>query len=257
MIDLRLGDCLEVMKTIETGSIDAIICDLPYGTTQNKWDSVIPLDLMWYEYNRIIKNNGAIVLFSDSIFTAKLMLSNEKLFRYELVWDKVMASGFLNANRMPMRRHENILLFYKKLPTYNKQMKARSKDVHSVGNKENYTKDQGKVERSNYGEIKNRKKNEIKDFNLKNPDSILEFTKGNNRGKYKKLHPTQKPLHLLEWIVKTYTNEGDTVLDNTMGSGTTGVAAKNLNRNFIGIEMDQGYFNIAKERIEENKLKLF
>jgi len=250
MIDLRLGDCLEVMKRIPDGSIDAIICDLPYGTTQNKWDSVIPLDLMWSEYERIIKTNGAIVLFSDSIFTAKLMLSNEKLFRYELVWDKVMASGFLNANRMPMRRHENILLFYKKLPTYNKQMKARSKDVHSVGNKENYTKDQGKVGKSNYGEIKNKKINEIKYFNLKNPDSILEFTKGNNRGKYKKLHPTQKPLDLLEWLVKTYTNENDTILDNTMGSGSTLVACKNLNRNGIGIEKDPQYYAVAVARVD-------
>jgi site-specific DNA-methyltransferase (adenine-specific) len=257
MIDLRLGDCLEVMKTIESGSIDAIICDLPYGTTQNKWDSVIPLDLMWSEYERLIKNNGAIVLFSDSIFTAKLMLSNEKLFRYELVWDKITASGFLNANRMPMRRHENILLFYKKLPTYNKQMKLRSKNVHSVGNKENYTKNQGKVERSNYGEIKNKKKDEIKDFNLKNPDSILEFTKGNNRGKYKRLHPTQKPIELLEWLVKTYTNEGDIVLDNTMGSGTTMLACKNLNRNGIGIEKDEDYFKIAEERINKIELKMF
>jgi len=250
MIDLILGDCLEVMKRIPDGSIDAIICDLPYGTTQNKWDSVIPLDLMWSEYERIIKTNGAIVLFSDSIFTAKLMLSNEKLFRYELVWDKVMASGFLNANRMPMRRHENILLFYKKLPTYNKQMKARSKDVHSVGNKENYTKDQGKVGKSNYGEIKNKKINEIKYFNLKNPDSILEFTKGNNRGKYKKLHPTQKPLDLLEWLVKTYTNENDTILDNTMGSGSTLVACKNLNRNGIGIEKDPQYYAVAVARVD-------
>jgi len=256
MIELYCGDCLEVMKDIKDNSIDAIICDLPYGTTQNKWDSVIPLDLMWYEYERIIKNNGAIVLFSDSIFTAKLILSNEKLFKYELVWDKVVPSGFLNANKMPMRRHENILLFYKKLPTYNKQMKPRNPNAHSLGRVENYTKSKGKAEQSNYGVINDKKINKIKDYSLKNPDSILEFTKGNSRGKYKKLHPTQKPLKLLEWLVKTYTNQGDTILDNTMGSGTTGVACKNLNRNFIGIEKDKNYFDIASKRIKEHQSQL-
>ena len=253
MINLIKGDCLEEMKNIANNSIDAIICDLPYGTTQNKWDSIIPLDLMWSEYERIIKTNGAIVLFSDSIFTAKLMLSNEKLFRYELVWDKVVPSGFLNANRMPMRRHENILLFYKKLPVYNKQMKPRNPNAHSLGKVENYTKSKGKEEKSNYGVINNKKINEIKDYSLKNPDSIIEFTKGNNRGKYKKLHPTQKPLNLLEWLVKTYTNKGDTVLDNTMGSGTTLVACKKLGRNGIGIEQDEKYFNIAVQRLAEQE----
>jgi len=254
MIDLRLGDCLEVMKGIPSKSIDAIICDLPYGTTQNKWDIVIPLDLMWLEYERIIKNNGAIVLFSDSIFTAKLMLSNERIFRYELVWDKVVPSGFLNANRMPMRRHENILLFYKKLPVYNKQMQPRNPNAHSLGKVKNYTKSKGKEEQSNYGVINDKKINEIKDYSLKNPDSILEFTKGNSRGKFKKLHPTQKPLELLEWLVKTYTNEGHTVLDNAMGSGTTMLACKNLNRNGIGIEKDENYFKIAQERINSTLL---
>jgi site-specific DNA-methyltransferase (adenine-specific) len=250
MIDLRLGDCLELMKKIKDNSIDAIICDLPYGTTQNKWDSVIPFDLMWSEYERIIKNNGAIVLFSDSIFTAKLMLSNEKLFKYELVWDKVVPSGFLNANRMPMRRHENILLFYKKLPIYNKQMQPRNPNSHSLGKVENYTKSKGKEEKSNYGVINDKKINKIKDYSLKNPDSILEFTKGNSRGKYKKLHPTQKPLDLLEWLIKTYTNEGDTVLDNAMGSGTTMLACKNLNRNGIGIEKDPQYYAVAVARVD-------
>jgi site-specific DNA-methyltransferase (adenine-specific) len=250
MIDLRLGDCLELMKKIKDNSIDAIICDLPYGTTQNKWDSVIPFDLMWSEYERIIKNNGAIVLFSDSIFTAKLMLSNEKLFKYELVWDKVVPSGFLNANRMPMRRHENILLFYKKLPIYNKQMQPRNPNSHSLGKVENYTKSKGKEEKSNYGVINDKKINKIKDYSLKNPDSILEFTKGNSRGKYKKLHPTQKPLDLLEWLIKTYTNEGDTVLDNAMGSGTTMLACKNLNRNGIGIEKDPQYYADAVARVD-------
>ena len=250
MIDLRLGDCLEIMQTIPDASIDAIICDLPYGTTQNKWDSVIPFDLLWEQYNRIIKDNGAIVLFSDSIFTAKLMLSNEKLFRYELVWDKVVPSGFLNANRMPMRRHENILLFYKKLPIYNKQMQPRNPNSHSLGKVENYTKSKGKEHQSNYGVINNKKINEIKDYSLKNPDSILEFTKGNSRGKYKRLNPTQKPLDLLEYLVKTYTNENDTILDNTMGSGTTMLACKNLNRNGIGIEKDPQYYADAVARVD-------
>ena len=255
MIKLLKGDCLELMKDIPNGSIDAIICDLPYGTTQNKWDSVIPLDLMWLEYERIIKYNGAIILFSDSIFTAKLMLSNEKLFKYELVWDKVVPSGFLNANRMPMRRHENILLFYKKLPIYNKQMQLRNPNSHSLGRVENYTKSEGKEEQSNYGVINDKKRNEIKDYSLKNPDSILEFTKGNSRGKYKKLHPTQKPVELIEYLIKTYTNENETVLDNTMGSGTTMVACQNTNRSGIGMELDENYFNVAVTRVDGEKIK--
>jgi len=253
MIDLIQGDCLQEMQNIPDKSIDAIICDLPYGTTQNKWDSVIPLDKLWGEYQRIIKDNGAIVLFSDSIFTAKLILSNERLFRYELVWDKVVPSGFLNANRMPMRRHENILLFYKKLPVYNKQMQPRNPNSHSLGRVENYTKSEGKEERSNYGVINDKKRNEIEDYSQKNPDSILSFTKGNSRGKYKKLHPTQKPVKLIEWLIKTYTNECEIVLDNTMGSGTTAIACMNTNRNFIGIELDESYFAIAKKRVEEKR----
>ena len=233
MIDLRLGDCLEVMKTIETGSIDAIICDLPYGTTRNKWDSVIPLDELWTEYERIIKDNGAIVLFAQDKFMAKLMLSN-KNHRYNMVWDKVMPSGHLNAKKMPLRSDESICVFYKKLPTYNPQ-KTIGKPNHSKNTKEakgnkNYNKYEQKQNVSN----------------LKYPKSIVSFQKDHPS---KMIHPTQKPLELLKYLVKTYTNEGDTILDNTMGSGTTGLACKNLFRNFIGIEMDENYFNIASDRI--------
>ena len=247
-----LGDCLEIMPQIKDKSIDAIICDLPYGTTQNKWDSVLPLDLLWAEYKRILKPNGMICLFGDLGFKARLILSNEQMFKYDLIWDKVVPSGFLNANKMPMRRHESIIVFGGN--KFNKIMKPRNPNSHSLGRVENYTKSRGKVEQSNYGEIKDKKINAIEDYSVKNPDTILEFTKGNGRGQYKREHPTQKPIALMEYLVKTYTNEGDLVLDNCMGSGTTGVACKNTNRNFIGIEKDEQYFKIAEQRINARTL---
>jgi site-specific DNA-methyltransferase (adenine-specific) len=245
------GDCLEVMKDIPNGSIDAIIADLPYGTTQNKWDSILPLDKLWEQYKRILKPNGMVCLFGDLGFKARLILSNEQMFKYDLIWDKVVPSGFLNANKMPMRRHESIMIFGGN--KFNKIMKPRNPNSHSLGRVENYTKSRGKVEQSNYGEITDKKINAIADYSIKNPDTILEFTKGNGRGKYKREHPTQKPIDLMEWLIKTYTNEGDTVLDNTMGSGSTGVACVNLNRKFIGIEKDENYFKIAVERINKQK----
>ena len=249
MIELHNGDCLEVMKGLADKSIDAIICDLPYGTTQNKWDSVLPLEELWKEYKRILKQNGMVCLFGDLGFKARLILSNEQMFKYDLIWDKVVPSGFLNANKMPMRRHESIIVFGGS--KFNKIMKPRNPNSHSLGKVENYTKSRGKVEQSNYGEISDKKINAIEDYSVKNPDTILEFTKGNGRGKYKREHPTQKPLELIEWLIKTYTNEGDTVLDNTMGSGTTGVACVNTNRNFIGIELDKDYFAICEKRIAD------
>ena len=249
-IDLRLGDCLEVMKDIPAGSIDAIICDPPYGTTACKWDSVIDFGLMWEQLNRVIKPNGAIVLFGSEPFSSALRMSNIKNYRYDWVWDKVVASGHFNANRMPMKRHEVLSVFYKKLPTYNKQMKKRHPNSHSTGSVENYTKSRGFVDSDLFGEVKDRKE-KVKDKIYKCPDSIVEFSKGNGRQKEKVKHPTQKPVALMEYLIKTYTQENETVLDFTMGSGSTGVGCVNTNRNFIGIEMEERYFSIARERIKK------
>jgi DNA modification methylase len=236
-IDLRLGDCLEVMKTIEDSSIDAIITDPPYGTTACKWDSVIDFELMWEQLNRIIKPNGAIVLFAQDKFMAKLMLS-DKNHRYNIVWDKVMPSGHLNAKKMPLRSDESICVFYKKLPTYNPQItigrKNNSKSTKEAEGNRNYNKYEQKQNTSN----------------LKYPKSIVSFQKDHPS---KTIHSTQKPIELMEYLIKTYTNENETVLDFTMGSGTTMVACVNTNRNGIGIEMDENYFNIAKKRVEEKK----
>lgn len=239
MIELIHGDCLELMKDIPDKSIDMILCDLPYGTTQNKWDSVIPLDGLWKQYKRIIKDNGAIVLFGQGKFTAEMMLSEPKLHRYNLIWDKVLSSGFLNANRMPLRSHEDIMVFYKRLPQYNPQ-KTKGKPNNSKGKpKQN--------ENNNYGHFEFvDNKDEL--GGMKHPKSIVIFEKPHPSIT---IHPTQKPVELLEYLIKTYTNEGEVVLDNTMGSGSTGVACVNTNRSFIGIELDENYFNIAKKRIKE------
>ncbi len=238
---LLQGDCLELMKDISDKSIDMILCDLPYGVTQNKWDSVIDLKLLWEQYERIIKDNGVICLTAQNKFSAKLMLSNENLHKYNLVWDKQLTSGFLNANRMPLRVHEDILIFYKKLPTYNPQ-KVKGKPNHSKGK---MTTD----ENNNYGTYGKIDNKEILG-DMKHPKSIISFQKPHPS---KCLHPTEKSLELFEWLIKSYSNEGDLVLDNCMGSGTTGVACKNLNRDFIGIELDEKYFEIAKKRIETVK----
>ena len=236
-VDLRQGDCLEVMTDIPDESIDMILCDLPYGTTRNKWDSIIPLDKLWNEYERIIKDNGAIVLFSQMPFTAELTHSNLKLFKYEWIWEKDNGTGFLNAKKMPLKIHENILVFYKKLPTYNPQMRTGFKP---------YKCKQGRHS-TNYGLYE---QGHITESNGERyPIDIIEFKKDSG------LHPTQKPVALLEYLIKTYTNEGDVVLDNCMGSGSTGVACLNTNRSFIGIEKDENYFNIAKERIEKTSLE--
>lgn len=236
------GDCLEEMKNISDKSIDMILCDLPYGTTKNKWDCIIPFDKLWGQYNRVIKDNGAIVLFGNGIFTAELIISNKKMWRYNLVWDKVLPSGFLNAKKMPMRNHEDVCVFYKKLPTYNPQMWI-GEECHSRGNV--IGKSQKDFSRNtNYGDFS---AVETKG-NLKYPKSILTFSKPHPSIS---IHPTQKPVELLEWLIKTYTNEGETVLDNCMGSGSTGVACVNTNRKFKGIELDKDYFIIAKDRINK------
>lgn len=233
MIDLRQGDCLELMKDIPDKSIDMILCDLPYGTTRNKWDCAIPLDKLWEQYERIIKDTGAIVLFSQTPFTQILGVSNIKLLKYEWIWEKDNGTGFLNAKKMPLKIHENILVFYKKLPTYNPQMRTGFKPYTckqgSGSSNWNYNENFGGYVTENNGE--------------RYPIDIIEFKKDSG------LHPTQKPVALLEYLIKTYTNEKETVLDNCMGSGSTGVACLNTNRNFIGIELDENYFNIAKERI--------
>lgn len=235
MIDLKQGDCLELMKDIPDGSIDMILCDLPYGTTKNKCDSIIPLDELWKHYERIIKDNGAIVLFSQPPFNIVLGCSNLKMFRYEWIWEKESGTGFLNAKKMPLKNSENILVFYKSLPTYNQQMSAgkpyKCKQGRGSSNW-NYNEDCGGHVTENNGE--------------RYPLNIIKFNRDRNT-----VHPTQKPVALLEYLVKTYTNEGEVVLDNCMGSGSTGVACVNTGRKFIGMELDEKYFAIAKQRIEE------
>ena len=240
MEDVKLykGDCLEIMKQIPNGSIDMILADLPYGTTQNKWDSVLPLDLLWKQYERIIADNGCIVLTADGIFTGVLMMSNPKMFKYKLIWDKKSTTGFLNAKKMPLRRHEDILIFAKGKTTYNPIMregKLRFKGGKKYANNGCY---------GNFNEMPKEQ------YNMYYPTSIIEISNANQKAKQ---HPTEKPVELMEYLIKTYTNENEIVLDNTMGSGSTGVACVNTNRNFIGIEKDEKYFEIAKNRINDSK----
>lgn len=241
-------DCLEAMKSISDKSVDMILCDLPYGVTaKNKWDTVIPYEPLWKEYNRVVKDNGAIVLFGQDKFTAVTMLSNKKNHRYNLIWKKVLPSGFLNANRMPLREHEDIMVFYKKLPTYNPQ-KFKGKPCHSKGKVVGNMND-AQLKNNNYGDFKCVET----EGDMKFPTSILEFAKPHPSIC---IHPTQKPVELLEWLIKTYTNENEVVLDNCMGSGSTGVACVNTNRKFIGIEKENEYFEIAKNRIENTYKEL-
>ena len=241
------GDCLEVMKGIEDKSIDMILADLPYGTTQNKYDITLPFDKLWAQYERIIKDNGAIVLFGQGLFFVDLINSNRKLYRYDLVWDKQLISGFLNANRMPLRVHENIAVFYKQLPTYNPQY-TEGKPLHSKGksylDKEHKNENYGKFEMTDDSRAGSTQKH---------PKSIISFQKPHPS---KAQHRTEKSIEMLEWLIKTYTNEGDLVLDNVAGSGTTGVAAKNTNRNFILIEQDEKYCEVIKERVGCEIIKL-
>jgi site-specific DNA-methyltransferase (adenine-specific) len=239
MIDLRLGDCLEVMKTIEDNSIDAIITDPPYGTTQSKWDIVIDLKLMWEQLNRIVKPQGAIVLFGAEPFSSVLRMSNIKNFKYDWVWDKHIPRNFENAKRMPMNKHEMISVFGKVNLNYYPQMTLREKPVTV----KNYTK-KNKDSSYNFSEFGTTKKSYT--YTHKNPDTIIVGKWMANKGKQ---HPTQKPVDLMEYLIKTYTKENETVLDFTMGSGSTGVACKQTNRKFIGIEKEEKYFKIAQDRI--------
>lgn len=213
-----------------------VLADLPYQVTKNTWDTEIDLEELWTQYERIIVPNGIVVLFAQNKFSARLIMSNEKMYRYSLVWNKVLPSGFLNANRMPLRSHEDILVFYKKLPTYNPQF-STGKPIHDSSTNQR--------QNNNYGKFKNKRTVKL-DNTQKFPISILNFPKPHPDGSF---HPTQKPVPLLEYLIKTYTNENDLVVDNVMGSGSTGVAAVNTGRNFIGMEKDEKYFEIAKKRI--------
>lgn len=238
---LLQGDCLELLPTIQDNSIDLILADLPYGgMTANKWDNMIPLEPLFKQYERIIKDHGAVLLFGMGKFGASLIMNAPKKmpYRYDWIWVKSLPVGFLNANRMPLRAHENIYVFYKHLPTYNPQMRTGFKPYDR-----GYVADKGG---RNYGTLSNNY-NPRKSNGDRFPVDVITFSNGNNHY----VHPTQKPVDLLEYLIKTYTNEGMTVLDNCMGSGSTGVAAKELKRNFIGMELDEKYFEIAKQRINE------
>ena len=242
-IQLYKGDCLEVMKQIPDKSVDMILCDLPYGTTACKWDTVIPFETLWESYERIIKDEGAIVLFGSEPFSSLLRTSNLKMFKYDWVWNKKAGLGFLDSKYRPLKSHEMISVFgkggvsngSKKIMKYNPQglIKTSKKNSNS---------------KSNILNSEPKKRKELNTQYKNYPKSIVEFARESG------LHPTQKPVALCEYLIKTYTNAGDLVLDNCMGSGTTGVACKRLNRNFIGIELDDKYFEIAKNRIEGDLL---
>jgi site-specific DNA-methyltransferase (adenine-specific) len=243
-----LGDCLEVMKSIPDKYIDMILCDLPYGVTKNKWDSVINLELLWEQYNRITKENSPIILFGQDKFTSKLMLSNEKIHRYNLIWDKGnRGSGFLNAKKMPLRNHEDIIVFYKKLPTYNPQF-TEGEPLHGMGTK---YKD-GNLGNNNYGKFDSRKNPSAnrKGDTKKYPKSILRFDRP-----HPPIHPTQKSQELCEYLIKTYSNEDNIILDNCAGCGTTGLAAKNTKRNFILIENNPMYYDMCVDRLNQIGVK--
>ena len=241
-MELIHGECLQEMSTlIKRGiKVDMILCDLPYGITQNKKDIVISFDKLWEIYECISKENAAIILTASNGFFVDLVNSNRKLYRYDLVWDKVLTSGFLNANRQPLRQHEQIAVFYKKLPTYNPQF-TQGRPLHGKGN--SYKNKE--IANNNYGgfaSLDDLRKGSTEKY----PTSILHFPKTHPS---KALHPTEKSVELFAWLIKTYTNPGDLVLDNCMGSGTTGVACLNTERDFIGIEVDEKPFDIARERI--------
>lgn len=253
-IQLLQGNCLELMKNIPDKSVNLILCDLPYGqTARNKWDTVIPFEPLWEQYKRILTHNGAAILFANGMFTADLMHSNKKMWRYNLIWEKTTPTGFLNAKKMPLRSHEDICVFYNKLPTYTPQkttghMRKVSKAEHKV-NCINST-DYGAHGLTTYDSTERYPKSilkyEYKEADMQVLDTVLTFATDKQKSA---LHPTQKPVALLEYLIKTYSNENDLVLDNCMGSGSTGVAAKSLARRFIGIELEENYYNIAKNRI--------
>lgn len=244
-------DCFDGMAQIDDKSIDMILCDLPYGTTQCSWDVIIPFEPLWDEYKRIIKDNGCICLFSAQPFTTDLINSNRKMFRYEIVWEKTQKMGFLNANKMPLKGHENILIFYRHLPTYNPQ-----KNMYK-----STTKGRVRVKKKDrcvlYGSIG---KQDYVDTGERFPHDVIHFSNWNGAlfGNTQKstIHPTQKPVDLLEYLIKTYTNEGDLVLDNCAGSCSTGIACHNTGRRFIGFEKDEFIFEMANRRLEDHKSQM-
>lgn len=238
---LMQGDCLERMKEIKSGSVDMVLADPPYGTTACKWDSIIPPEPMWEQLKRIIKSNGAIVMTASQPFTSVISCSNLPMLKESLVWEKTTATGHLNAKSKFMRAHEDILVFYSKPPTYNPQM------THGHERKVSLRVDRAEKLSDCYG---NQKGETSYDSTSRYPRSVIKTSTDKQKSK---LHPTQKPVSLMEYLIKTYTNEGETVLDFTMGSGTTGLAAVNIGRKFIGIELDKGYFEIAKNRITSIK----
>ena len=231
-----MGDCLEVMRDIPDKSIDMILCDLPYGTTACKWDSVIPFEPLWEQYTRIIKERGAIVLTASQPFTSALIISNTKWFKYEIVWDKVNVSNPMLAKKQVLKSHENICVFYKKQCTYNPQM--------TIGKK--WKRGGKNTTKSRALDIDMKRTYEDDVTDRKYPKSIQTFSNADNTNR---VHPTQKPVPLFEYLIKTYTNEGELVLDNCIGSGTTAIAAINTNRNYIGIEKDENYYELAKNRV--------
>ena len=233
-VNLRHGNCLEIMNEIPRGSVDMILCDLPYGTTACKWDTVIPFEPLWEQYKRIIKDNGAIVLFGSEPFSTELRHSNMEMYRYDWIWEKEQGANFMLCKYQPYKVHEIISVFSKKRHLYIPQMTHGKPYVSGKGTSGDITGNVTKKQTKNNG--------------TRFPRSVLRFTTDKARGS---LHPTQKPVALLEYLVKTYTNEGDVVLDNCMGSGSTGVACMNTGRNFIGIELDAGYYAIAEKRITE------
>ena len=245
-IELYNGDCLELMKSIQDKSVDMILCDLPYGTTKCKWDIVIPFDRLWEQYNRIVKENGAIILFGTEPFSSELRLSNKSDYKYDIYWVKEKPTNFMQVKKRVGKLTENICVFYKKQCTYNPQMvKHNGKKVTNKPSERNAKFKSVVASDSQTLSIK-----PYEDTGYRYPCDILNI----NREKLgSTVHPTQKPVDLLEWLVKTYTNEGEVILDNCMGSGSTGVACVNTNRNFIGIELDKDYFNIAKQRITGNQ----
>lgn len=225
------ADCFDAMRLLPDGCVDMILCDLPYGTTQNKWDSVLPLDTLWKEYWRLIKPNGAVVLTAAQPFTSALVMSQPQFFKYDLTWDKSQITGFLNAKKMPLRRHEDVLFFYKALPTYNPQFTEGK--AYSITRKHST---------ENYG---SQRENVTENEGRRYPTSILAIPQSRDNV----IHPTQKPVALFEYLIKTYTNPGEIVLDNTAGSGTTAVAARNTGRRWICIERDETYFAAANARL--------
>jgi site-specific DNA-methyltransferase (adenine-specific) len=242
---LLFGDCLVEMDKIESGSVDAIITDPPYGTTQCKWDSIIPFDLMWKQLNRVIKPNGVIILFSGEPFTSTLICSNIENFKYRLNWNKMQGSGFLNSKKRPLTMIEDICVFSNvKLgnSTYNPQLTDKEKHkIRPIGNRK-------PCDVTTYGKHNSQLSEDYDNTKSHPTDLISESSKQAECNSVNRVHPTQKPVSLIEWLVKTYTNKNETVLDFTMGSGSTGVACKNTNRNFIGIEKDENYYNIAVRR---------